>query len=66
MSVMTASTRDNTKKARKPRAKTTGALLGVRLQPNQLAALDAWIAAQPEPVSRPEAVRRLVERGLKA
>ena len=28
-------------------------------------ALDSWIAKQPEPrPSRPEAIRRLVERGL--
>lgn len=29
-------------------------------------ALDAWIAKQREPMSRPEAIRRLVEMGLKA
>ncbi len=33
----------------------------VRLQPDQLAKLDAWIAAQPAPFSRPEAVRRLLQ-----
>jgi hypothetical protein len=32
----------------------------VRLQPGQLAALDAWIAKQPEPMTRPEAVRRIL------
>jgi hypothetical protein len=37
-----------------------------RFQPNPLAALDAWIARQREPMSRPEAIRRLVEAGLKA
>jgi len=32
-----------------------------------LAAIDAWIATQKEPsLSRPEAIRRLVELGLKA
>jgi hypothetical protein len=32
-----------------------------------LAALDAWIAKQKEPeLTRPEAIRRLVELGLKA
>lgn len=37
----------------------------VRIPPDQLAAVDAWIAAQPEPkLTRPEAIRRLVERGL--
>jgi len=38
----------------------------VRLEPAQFEALDAWSAEQkPEP-SRPEAIRRLVELGLKA
>jgi metal-responsive CopG/Arc/MetJ family transcriptional regulator len=42
-----------------------GTLLGVRLQPEVLAKLDAWIAQQPPPFpSRPEAVRRLMEIGL--
>jgi hypothetical protein len=31
-----------------------------------LASLDAWISKQKEPeLSRPEAIRRLVERGLR-
>ena len=39
----------------------------VRLQPPQMAELDAWITAQPDPKpSRPEAIRRLVEDALKA
>jgi hypothetical protein len=39
----------------------------VRLQPDHLAALDTWIAEQPEPKpSRPEAVRRLMELGWAA
>lgn len=37
----------------------------VRLQPDQLAKLDAWIAHQSEPLpSRPEAVRRILEARL--
>jgi hypothetical protein len=41
-----------------------GQLVGVRFQPEQLAALDRWIEQQsPEP-SRPEAVRRLVDEAL--
>jgi hypothetical protein len=43
----------------------TGQMLGVRLQPDQLAALDAWIARCPEPKpSRPEAVRRILAGAL--
>lgn len=36
----------------------------VRLQPDQLAALDRWIEVQPDKPSRPEAVRRLLAKGL--
>ena len=62
---MLASTGDNTKKIRKPRAKAQGELIGVRLQPPMLDPLDTWIAAQPEPrPSRPEAIRRLLEKAL--
>jgi hypothetical protein len=32
----------------------------------QLEAIDPWIAAHGEKISRPEAIRRLVEIGLKA
>jgi hypothetical protein len=40
-------------------------VIGVRLYPEMEAALTAWIARQPEPKpSRPEAIRRLMERGL--
>ena len=38
----------------------------VRIPPAEIEPIDAWIAKQkPEP-SRPEALRRLVELGLKA
>ena len=41
--------------------------MGLRLYPELDRALDAWIAAQPDPKpSRPEAVRRLMEIGLAA
>jgi len=39
----------------------------LRVLPQQSADIDAWIAKQKEPgLTRPEAVRRLVELGLKA
>jgi len=42
-----------------------GTLIGVRLSDDPLSTLDAWIAKQKEPgLSRPEAIRRLVERSL--
>jgi hypothetical protein len=40
-------------------------MIGVRLPPDQLSALDSWIEHQPDELTRPEAVRRLIERGLK-
>jgi hypothetical protein len=64
---MAKSIRDITKKAR-GRPKTTGLGTGVLVRMHdQLGALDAWIAKQKEPsLTRPEAIRRLVELGLKA
>jgi hypothetical protein len=39
----------------------------LRVLPEQSAEVDAWIAKQKEPwLTRPEAIRRLVELGLKA
>jgi hypothetical protein len=55
------------KKKRGPPATGKGELIGVRLQPPQLAALDSWIDQQPEPKpSRPEAIRRLIESPLES
>lgn len=36
----------------------------VRLTPEQLAALDEWRRDQNDIPTRPEAIRRLIERGL--
>jgi Arc/MetJ-type ribon-helix-helix transcriptional regulator len=36
----------------------------VRIPPDQLALLDAWIEKQREHRSRPEAIRRILERAL--
>lgn len=44
----------------------SGTMIGVRLQPDDLAELDAWITAQPEPLSRPAAIRRLMSAALQA
>jgi hypothetical protein len=38
----------------------------VRMHDQQVATIDAWIAMQGEAISRPEAIRRLVDLGLKA
>ena len=53
-----------TKKRRGPAPTGVGTLVGVRLHPPQLAALDAWIARQPAELSRPEAVRQLLAEAL--
>lgn len=46
------------KKRRGPAPTGKGIPVQVRLQPDQLAPLDAWIADQPDPKpSRPEAIR---------
>jgi hypothetical protein len=55
----------NTNKRGRPVTTGTGTVVGVRMLDRPLAALDAWIAKQKEPeLSRPEAIRRLVELGL--
>ena len=55
---MTDAIADNKKKKGRPPVGST--FIGVRMPPDQLAALDAWIAEQPNRVSRPEAIRVLV------
>ena len=53
------------KKKRGPSPTGKGVQVVVRMQPGPLEALDVWIAKQKEPnLSRPEAVRRLIEIGL--
>jgi hypothetical protein len=42
-----------------------GKTIGLRLYPDEEAALDAWIAHQTEPrPSRPEAIRQLLRKSL--
>lgn len=56
---------EKAKKRRGPAPTGVGTLIGVRLLPSNLSALDAWIAIQCEPrPTRPEAIRRLVGKGL--
>ena len=57
----------STKRKGRPVTTGTGTTIGVRMLDAPLAALDFWIDKQKEPdLSRPEAIRRLVELGLKA
>jgi hypothetical protein len=48
------------------RATATGDLVGVRVQPDMARQLDDWRRKQDDLPGRPEAIRRLVELGLKA
>jgi hypothetical protein len=55
------------KKKRGPAPTGKGTPVQVRLQPQQLKRLDAWIATQPEPCpTRPEAIRTLIDAGIDA
>ena len=51
-------------KRRGPVATGQGTQVQVRLQPDQLAALDAWAKSQDAGLSRPEAIRQLIAMGL--
>ena len=57
-----------TTKKRLGRPPTTGLGLqiGERWRQSELAAIDAWIEATGESITRGEAIRRLVEIGLRA
>jgi hypothetical protein len=48
------------------RPKVGAILIGVRVPPADVAALDAWIKKHAAGLSRPKAIRRLVDIGLKA
>jgi hypothetical protein len=52
-------------KTPKKRAAMTGDLVGVRVQPDMAKLLDDWRRKQDDLPGRPEAIRRLVEMGLK-
>ncbi len=54
------------KRRGRPRTTGSGTLIGVRLQSDALMRLDTWVAHQRDEMSRPEAIRRLVEAGLEA
>lgn len=57
---------DNRKKKPIGRPPVGAILIGVRVPPAGVAELDTWIKKHEPGLSRPEAIRRLVEMGLKA
>jgi hypothetical protein len=66
---MSTSIRDSKKskpKIGRPRTTGPGRAQVVRMHDHQIASIDAWIAMQDDEMSRPEAIRRLVEIGLKS
>ena len=63
---MTKSISVNAKRRGRPVTTGTGTIVGVRMLDGLLDTLDKWIEKQRDPdLSRPEAIRRLVEAGLK-
>jgi hypothetical protein len=55
--------RDNTN-LRKRRPAQTGTFIGTRVQPDLLKQIDEWRKEEPDLPTRPEAIRRLVMKGL--
>ncbi|KYK45274.1 hypothetical protein A1D31_35420 [Bradyrhizobium liaoningense] len=53
------------RKKRGPAPTGKGAQIQVRLQPDDLTAVDDWIAEQDKAPTRPEAIRTLMRQGLK-
>ena len=61
---MSKSITDNKKKKRAGLPRVGATLIGVRVPPAGLAELDSWIKENAPDLSRPEAIRRLIEIGL--
>jgi hypothetical protein len=53
------------RKKRGPAPTGKGTQIQVRLQPDDLTAVDDWIAKQDDAPTRPEAIRTLVRQALK-
>jgi hypothetical protein len=62
---MAKSTISDNRKKRVGRPAVGAILIGVRVPPAELKTIDAWIDKQDGAVSRPEAIRRLVQIALK-
>jgi hypothetical protein len=62
---MSKSTVSDNRKKRIGRPPVGAMLIGVRVPPAGVAELDTWIKKNAPDLSRPEAIRRLVELGLK-
>jgi hypothetical protein len=58
---MAKSSYDNITRPIRKRSAVTGTLVGVRLQAGQIKEIDAWAARQVPPVTRPEAIRGMID-----
>jgi hypothetical protein len=63
---MAKSTVSDNRKKRIGRPPVGAILIGVRVPPADVATLDAWIKKHDPDLTRPEAIRHLVELGMKA
>jgi hypothetical protein len=61
---MAKSSYDNITRPVRKRSAVTGTLVGVRLQAGHIKAIDAWAAKQDPPVTRPEAIRGMIDAML--
>jgi hypothetical protein len=61
---MAKSSYDNIVKPVRKRSAKTGTLVSVRLQSEHIKAIDAWAAKQEPPVTRPEAIRGMIDAML--
>jgi hypothetical protein len=62
---MGKSSYDNITRPVRKRSAVTGTLVGVRLQAGQIKAIDAWAVKQDPPVTRPEAIRGMIDAMLR-
>ena len=58
---MGKSSYDNITRPVRKRSAVTGTLVGVRLQAGQIKAIDDWASKQSPPVTRPEAIRGMID-----
>lgn len=61
---MTKPSYDNIARPVRKRSAVRGTLVGVRLQAGQIAAINSWSAKQQPPVTRPEAIRSMIDAML--
>jgi hypothetical protein len=61
---MTKSISRTEKKRNRGRPKTGAISIHLRIEPKEFGAIDSWRGTQSDQPTRPEAIRRLIERAL--